>query len=57
MSQPVLSPCVGICTVNQSGFCEGCFRSLAEIGNWLSYSPEQREYLMETVLPQRESGS
>ena len=57
MAQPVLSPCVGICTVNDNGFCEGCFRSLCEIGNWLSYSPEQREYLMETVLPQRESGS
>ena len=57
MAQPVPSPCVGICTVNAHGFCEGCFRSLSEIGDWLTYSPERREYLMETVLPQRESES
>ena len=57
MAQPVLSPCVGICSVNAHGFCEGCFRSLSEIGDWLTYSPERREYLMETVLPQRESES
>ena len=57
MAQPVLSPCVGICTVNESGLCQGCFRTLREIGDWLIYSAEQRKCLMETVLPQRESES
>lgn len=54
MKQAVLSPCVGICSVSPDGTCEGCFRTLAEIGNWLNYSHEQREFLMEKVLPERE---
>jgi uncharacterized protein len=54
MPSPVLSPCIGVCEVNESGLCLGCFRNLHEIGHWLSYSDAQREYLMETVLPARE---
>ena len=55
MAQPVLSPCVGICTVNIDGLCEGCFRSLHEIGQWLNYNDTPREYIMHTVLPTREA--
>jgi predicted Fe-S protein YdhL (DUF1289 family) len=40
--------------MNPDGYCEGCFRNLQEIGNWLSYSHEQREFLMDSVLPERE---
>ena len=54
MNQAVLSPCVGICSVNPEGYCEGCLRSLHEIGNWLNYSQAQREFLMASVLPERE---
>jgi uncharacterized protein len=54
MTQVVLSPCVGICTVNPEGLCEGCFRTLHEIGHWLNYTPAQREHLMDSVLPERE---
>lgn len=54
MSQPVQSPCVGICAIDRYGYCEGCFRTLEEIGNWLTYSPAQREHLMDEILPQRE---
>jgi len=54
MNKVVLSPCIGICTVNPEGLCEGCFRTLQEIGNWLHYTPTQREHLMDSVLPERE---
>ena len=54
MNSPVLSPCVGICNVDPDGYCEGCFRSLHEIGSWLSFSHEQREFLMDAVLPERQ---
>jgi predicted Fe-S protein YdhL (DUF1289 family) len=31
----VPSPCVSICVMNpDTGWCEGCFRTLAEIGEW-----------------------
>ena len=55
MNRPVLSPCVGVCTINSSGLCQGCFRSLQEIGQWLAYSDAEREYLMDSVLPEREA--
>ncbi len=53
MSSPVLSPCVGICTIDEHGLCRGCYRSLPEIAAWLSYTPAQREHLMDSVLPAR----
>ena len=31
----VPSPCVSICVMNPvTGWCEGCFRTLSEIGEW-----------------------
>lgn len=50
---PVLSPCIGLCELGQDGLCLGCFRTSQEIAGWLSFSPAQREYLMDYVLPDR----
>jgi hypothetical protein len=55
MNQPVLSPCTGVCTINASGHCQGCFRTLDEIGSWLLFTPAYRDHLMESVLPEREA--
>ena len=33
-SHAVASPCISICTINDSGLCEGCFRTLDEIAVW-----------------------
>ncbi|MBU1359432.1 MAG: DUF1289 domain-containing protein [Gammaproteobacteria bacterium] len=31
----VASPCVSVCRMNaKSGLCDGCFRTLDEIGRW-----------------------
>jgi predicted Fe-S protein YdhL (DUF1289 family) len=53
MMPPISSPCIGICQVDESGLCEGCFRTLDEIGSWRDYSASQREHMMDTVLPER----
>ena len=53
--QPVLSPCIGICQLDDSGLCVGCFRTGDEIGRWLGMSHDEREKLMTSVLPQREA--
>ena len=53
--QPVLSPCIGICHLDDSGLCVGCFRSAAEIAGWLGMSRAERAHLMDVVLPQREA--
>jgi predicted Fe-S protein YdhL (DUF1289 family) len=49
----ILTPCVGICTLTDAGYCEGCFRTASEIGSWLDYTQQEREHLMNTVLPNR----
>jgi len=51
----VLSPCVGICSLDEEGLCEGCHRSSAEIARWPQMNDDQRLYVMEVVLPQREA--
>jgi len=51
----VLSPCVGICSLDDQGLCEGCHRSVSEIANWLHLNDDQRLHLIEHVLPAREA--
>jgi predicted Fe-S protein YdhL (DUF1289 family) len=51
----VLSPCVGICALDEHGLCEGCLRSASEISRWPQMNDDQRLQLMEQVLPLREA--
>lgn len=51
----VLSPCTGVCALDETGLCEGCHRTGNEIAAWLHMSDEQRLHLIETVLPGREA--
>lgn len=51
----VLSPCVGICSLDGNGLCEGCHRSSAEIARWSQMNDDERLHLMEDVLPLREA--
>jgi predicted Fe-S protein YdhL (DUF1289 family) len=51
----VLSPCVGICALDEHGLCEGCHRSASEISRWPQMNDDQRLQLMEQVLPKREA--
>lgn len=51
----VLSPCIGVCTLDEHGFCDGCLRSSAEIARWLQMDDDERLRLMETVIPAREA--
>ena len=50
--EPVESPCVSICRLDDNNVCVGCFRTATEIGQWLSYSAEQRSDIMKQ-LPER----
>jgi predicted Fe-S protein YdhL (DUF1289 family) len=51
----VLSPCVGICSLDPDGFCEGCHRTADEIARWSQMSDDERLRLMVMVLPEREA--
>lgn len=51
----VLSPCVGICSVDDDGLCAGCLRTLDEIARWSTLGDDERLRIMDSVLPQREA--
>ena len=51
----VLSPCVGICSLDADGLCEGCHRNTAEIARWSQMGDDERLHIMESVLPAREA--
>ncbi len=50
MSQSVASeagsPCVGVCRLNDDGFCEGCLRSIEEIGAWAGLDEMARRAIL-----------
>ena len=54
VSRAVLSPCIGVCTVGTGGLCLGCWRSTDEIARWSLLNDEERQHLMDHVLPERE---
>ena len=52
----VLSPCIGICTIDDDGFCKACHRPGDEIAHWPLMNDDARLRLMEDVLPRRAAG-
>ena len=51
----VPSPCIGVCSLDGHGLCEGCHRTSAEIGAWSQMSDADRQRVMDVVLPAREA--
>lgn len=51
----ILSPCVGVCSLDADGLCEGCHRTSAEIARWAQMNDDERLHLMDIVLPGREA--
>lgn len=50
---PILSPCIGVCSLDAQGYCEGCHRTSEEITHWISYEEAHRRYIVDQVLPTR----
>ncbi len=50
----IVTPCIGVCVMDDSGFCRGCARTLDEIGAWTALSPADRLAFMEE-LPARKA--
>ena len=49
----IATPCRKICVIDPvTRLCEGCGRTLDEIGRWLSFTPEERDAIMRD-LPAR----
>jgi predicted Fe-S protein YdhL (DUF1289 family) len=54
-ASPILTPCIGVCTLGADGYCEGCHRSGDEIARWAAMDDASRVRLMREVLPAREA--
>lgn len=53
METPIKTPCNQICAVDgRTGWCVGCGRTLAEIGQWSQFADAERETVL-SQLPQR----
>lgn len=49
----VPSPCVSLCLMHPSGaWCEGCLRTLAEVGGW-SRATDEEKLAVWAEIPQR----
>ncbi|KJY93355.1 Fe-S protein [Vibrio neptunius] len=42
----VPSPCVGVCTVDEKGYCKGCMRKREERFNWLTFTPAEQLHII-----------
>jgi hypothetical protein len=49
----VPSPCINVCTISpDTGWCEGCFRTLDEIAGWRELSSDGKLAVL-SLLPSR----
>lgn len=54
LASPVPSPCVSLCKMNRdTGFCEGCMRTIEEIVAWANASDDYKRAVW-AQLRQRE---
>ena len=54
-AQPVVpSPCKDVCLMNEkSGYCRGCWRTLAEIAGWGDFSAERKAAILRELAARR----
>ena len=46
----VVSPCINVCRMNpDTGLCQGCLRTLAEIAAWSGMSPEEKRAVLASL--------
>lgn len=48
-----LTPCIGVCRLDERGYCVGCQRTGEEIGRWGAMSDVERLRVMQVILPGR----
>lgn len=46
VEEPVKSPCISVCALDEEDVCTGCYRSLQEIRDWSSASNVRRREII-----------
>jgi uncharacterized protein len=48
------SPCKAICVLDaDTGWCQGCWRTMEEISHWMLYSPEEKLAVLRRIGERR----
>ncbi len=50
------SPCVGICTLDETDICLGCNRTLDEIAGWEDLDVARQEAILSELPSRRQAG-
>jgi len=45
----MLTPCIKVCVLDESGVCEGCSRTVDEIRNWTKMTDFERHIIYERI--------
>jgi uncharacterized protein len=53
--QPVASPCIRNCCLNEEDVCLGCFRLLPEIVGWAGADNPERQVILNNTEARREA--
>lgn len=51
-ANPLDSPCIGICALDDEDYCLGCRRHIGEIAAWPRLDADQRRHIL-ALLPAR----
>ena len=53
-----LSPCIAVCVLDPAtGYCRGCFRTIAEISHWVLLPAEEKRRILAALAARRGQGT
>ncbi|MCP5053453.1 MAG: DUF1289 domain-containing protein [bacterium] len=41
-AEPLKSPCILVCQLDENNVCQGCYRTMHEISHWIIMTEEQK---------------
>lgn len=51
-----VSPCIAVCIIDpRTGWCRGCYRTIAEIAGWLEMSEDERHRVVTALAARRDA--
>ncbi len=52
-AQPIKSPCIEVCALDDHNVCIGCYRTADEIIDWFSASDDRKRDILEALKRRR----
>ncbi|WP_107852585.1 DUF1289 domain-containing protein [Oceanimonas marisflavi] len=56
MNEPVVSPCIGLCRLNEQRLCMGCYRTIDEITGWRERSEQDKAVIVRRAKERQQQG-